>query len=104
VIVLEQFNEASAAPKLDIVPVNDLSGPFEGFCVVVAYDLFEVEKVSVAADEIGSVIRHGAAPLDKAGAQNSQSPKMAMGGAVMSRPCAESAVKKSAQVHTTANY
>jgi hypothetical protein len=37
----------------------------------------------VDADDVGAIIWHGAAPLDRAGAQHSQSPIKAADGSVM---------------------
>ena len=42
--------------------------------------------MAVSTDEIGAIVRHRAAPFDEAGAQNSQSPIKADGGAVIMQP------------------
>jgi len=46
----------------------------------------KLKKVVIGADEIDSIVRHSVAPLDQAGAQHSQSPITAEGGAVISDP------------------
>ena len=79
----EPSDEARAAPKFDHAIIEKRLGLFDGFAIIAANDSSEVFKMFVESDEIGSVIYHGAAPWDQAGAQHSQSPVTAEGGAVM---------------------
>jgi hypothetical protein len=55
-------NKALAAPKLNVVAVNQPLGLLGGLSVVGANERFEPYKVPVEANLICAIIRHGAAP------------------------------------------
>jgi hypothetical protein len=73
-----------ALPKLNVVAVNKLFCLFRGFGIVGAFEWNRLEEMLIRPDEVNAVIRHGAAPLDQAGAlPNSQSPVKAEGRTVL---------------------
>src|SRR5712671_5433739 len=75
-------DEPSTAPKLNCGAFEKLLGFFDSFAVVLANEA-PVPNMFLTSDETGPVILHGAAPSYWAGAQYSQSPIKAEGGAVM---------------------
>ena len=76
-------DETRATPKLNRGTLENLLGFFDSFAVIFANEEPVPDKMNLGSDEIGSVIWHSAAPMDQAGAQHSQSPITAEGGAMI---------------------
>jgi hypothetical protein len=82
----EPTHESFTVPKLNVVATNELFGRFDGggiVRVIVQEFGYNGIELRVDADDVSAIIWHGAAPFDQAGAQYSQSPIRAEGGAVI---------------------
>jgi hypothetical protein len=71
-------------PKLNIVAVYKLLCLFHSRVIVVAFEGVRVERMAIGSDNVNAIFRHGTAPFDQAGAQNSLSPNDAEGEAAIS--------------------
>jgi hypothetical protein len=82
-MLVQEGDSATKLPKFNVATVYVLLRVADCPDIVGCLKLNRFLKMSVATNDKRAIFRHGAAPLDQAGAQHSQSPMTAEGGAVM---------------------